>query len=92
MKNALKYTLDNQNGFVLGTAILVSAMLVLTGVLAIWTSNTELKTVRNETQMTMEFYNAVLIVKGVFQYVLHICIRFLYLNFARVGGFHMQGI
>ncbi|MGD2186957.1 MAG: hypothetical protein PVI71_12550 [Desulfobacterales bacterium] len=58
MTQSLKYTLDNQNGFVLGTAILVSAILVLTGVLAIWTSNTELKTVRNETQLTMEFYNA----------------------------------
>ena len=58
MITSLKNTIDNQNGFVLGTAILVSAILVLAGVLAIWTSNTELKTVRNETQMTVEFYNA----------------------------------
>ena len=58
MIKSLKYTIDNENGFVLGTAILVSAILVLAGVLAIWTANTELKTVRNETQMTMEFYNA----------------------------------
>ena len=58
MIKSLKYTIDNENGFILGTAILVSAILVLAGVLAIWTSNTELKTVRNETQMTMEFYNA----------------------------------
>ena len=58
MITTLKNTIDNQNGFVLGTAILVSAILVLAGVLAIWTSNTELKTVRNETQMTLEFYNA----------------------------------
>lgn len=58
MMKFLKGTIGNENGFVLGTAILVSAILVLAGVLAIWTSNTELKTVRNETQMTMEFYNA----------------------------------
>ncbi len=58
MIKSLKYTIDNENGFVLGTAILVSAILVLGGVLAIWTSNTELKTVRNEAQMTSEFYNA----------------------------------
>ena len=58
MMKSLKDTINNENGFVLGTAILVSAILVLAGVLAIWTSNTELKTVRNETQMTMEFYNA----------------------------------
>ncbi|MCK4984964.1 MAG: hypothetical protein KAS40_05565 [Desulfobacterales bacterium] len=58
MIKSLKYTIDNENGFVLGTAILVSAILVLAGVLAIWTSNTELKTVRNEAQMTREFYNA----------------------------------
>jgi len=58
MIKSFKDTLDNENGFVLGTAIMVSAILVLGGVLAIWTSNTELKTVRNETQMTMEFYNA----------------------------------
>lgn len=58
MMNALKTTINNENGFVLGTAILVSAILLLAGVLALWTANTELKTVRNETQMTREFYNA----------------------------------
>ena len=58
MIKSLKYTIDNENGFILGTAILVSAILVLAGVLAIWTANTELKTVRNEAQMTREFYNA----------------------------------
>ena len=58
MNTSLKQIINNENGFVLGTAILVSAILVLAGVLAIWTSNTELKTVRNETQMTREFYNA----------------------------------
>jgi Tfp pilus assembly protein PilX len=58
MFKSLKYTIDNEKGFVLGTSILVSAILVLAGVLAVWTSNTELKMVRNEGQMTMEFYNA----------------------------------
>ena len=58
MIKSFKNTINNQNGFVLGTAILISAILVLAGVLAIWTSNTELKTVRNDAQMSLEFYNA----------------------------------
>ena len=58
MLNSLKYALNNENGFVLGTSILVSAILVLAGVLAIWTANTELKIVRNEGQMVREFYSA----------------------------------
>ncbi len=58
MVNSLKHTLYNQNGFVLGASILISAILLLTGVLAIWTSNTEVKIVRNESQMIREFYNA----------------------------------
>ena len=33
MVNSLKHTLDNQNGFVLGASILISAILLLTGVL-----------------------------------------------------------
>jgi Tfp pilus assembly protein PilX len=58
MVNSLKHTLDNQNGFVLGASILISAILLLTGVLAIWTANTEVKIVRNESEMIREFYNA----------------------------------
>jgi Tfp pilus assembly protein PilX len=58
MHKSLKHTLNNENGFVLGTSILVSAILVLAGVLAIWTSNTEVKIVRNEGQLTREFYSA----------------------------------
>jgi hypothetical protein len=54
----LKKTIGNEGGFVLGVAILVSAILVLTGVLAIWTSNTEVTIVRNEGQMIREFYDA----------------------------------
>jgi len=58
MGNSLKRTIDNENGFVLGASILISALLLLTGALAIWTSNTEVKIVRNESQMVREFYNA----------------------------------
>ena len=43
MVKSLKHTIDNENGFVLGASILVSAILVLAGVLAIWTSNTEVQ-------------------------------------------------
>jgi hypothetical protein len=55
---SLKTTIDNEDGFVLGTAILISAILLLAGVLAMWTSNTELTIVRNEGQMIREFYDA----------------------------------
>jgi len=58
MLKSLQHIIDNENGFVLGASILVSAILVLAGVLAIWTSNTEVKIVRNEGQMVREFYNA----------------------------------
>ena len=56
-----KHALDlitNEEGFVLGGAILVSAILIMAGVLALWTSTTEVQVVRNEGQMTREFYNA----------------------------------
>jgi hypothetical protein len=55
---SLKTTIDNEHGFVLGTAILISAILLLAGVLAVWTSNTEVTIVRNEGQMIREFYDA----------------------------------
>ena len=58
MFKSLKKTLHNEHGFILGTAILVSAILVIAGVLAVWTSNTEVKIVRNEGQMVREFYDA----------------------------------
>ena len=54
----LKTTLCNENGFALGAAILISAILLLAGVLAVWTSNTEVAIVRNEGQMMREFYDA----------------------------------
>ena len=55
---SLKHTLNNENGFVLGISILISTILLLAGVLAIWTANTEVKIVRNEGQMISEFYSA----------------------------------
>jgi hypothetical protein len=55
---SLKKTLHNEHGFIMGVAILVSAILVIAGVLAVWTSNTEVKIVRNEGQMVREFYDA----------------------------------
>ena len=58
MVTFLKKTIDNEDGFMLGTSILVSAILILGGVLAIWTSNTEVTIVRNEGQMIREFYDA----------------------------------
>jgi hypothetical protein len=58
MFKSLKKTLHNEDGIILGTAIMVSAILVIAGALTVWTSNTEVKIVRNEGQMTREFYNA----------------------------------
>lgn len=54
----LKHTIANENGFVLGASILVSALMILAGVLALWTSNTEVQAVRNESDLVREFYNA----------------------------------
>jgi hypothetical protein len=56
-RNAI-HIIDNENGFVLGASILVSAILIMAGVLALWTSTTEVQVVRNEGQMIREFYNA----------------------------------
>jgi hypothetical protein len=53
-----KRIIGNENGFVLGASILISAILLLAGVLALWTSNTEMHVVRNEGDLTLEFYNA----------------------------------
>jgi hypothetical protein len=50
--------IHNEDGFALGAAILVSAILILAGVLSMWTSNTEVQVVRNEGLMVREFYNA----------------------------------
>ncbi|MGD8992222.1 MAG: hypothetical protein PVI00_12280 [Desulfobacterales bacterium] len=58
MFTSLKHPIANENGFVLGTSILISAILILAGVLALWNSNTEVNIVRNEGQMIQEFYEA----------------------------------
>jgi hypothetical protein len=58
MIDSLKKPIENEHGFVMGTAILVSAILVLAGAFAIWTANTEMHMVRNESQLTREFYDA----------------------------------
>ena len=50
--------INNEAGFVLGGAILISAILILAGVLALWTSSTEVQVVRNEGLMVREFYDA----------------------------------
>ena len=58
MIDSLRKTIENEHGFVMGTAILVSAILVLAGAFAIWTANTEMHMVRNESQLIREFYDA----------------------------------
>ena len=58
MVATVKRIIGNENGFVLGASILISAILLLAGVLALWTSNTEMHVVRNEGDLTLEFYNA----------------------------------
>ena len=58
MIQTLKKTIANEHGFVLGTSILVSAVLILAGVFAVWMANTEMLLVRNESQMIREFYDA----------------------------------
>ncbi len=50
--------MENEDGFALGGAILISAILILAGVLALWTSTTEVQVVRNEGLMVREFYGA----------------------------------
>jgi len=58
MNRKISHIIGNQDGFVLGAAILLSAVLILAGVLSLWTSTTEVQVVRNEGLMVREFYNA----------------------------------
>jgi hypothetical protein len=53
-----KGILGNDKGFALGVSIMISAILLLVGILAIRTSNTETLVVRNEGDLTREFYRA----------------------------------
>jgi hypothetical protein len=58
MKTSFRRILFNEDGFVLGASILISAILLLAGVLALWTSTTEMHVVRNENELTREFYRS----------------------------------
>jgi hypothetical protein len=58
MMTTARRILANENGFVLGASILISAVLLLAGVLALWTSTTEMHVVRNENDLTREFYTS----------------------------------
>jgi hypothetical protein len=58
MGQKIIHIIDNEDGFVLGASILISAILILAGVLALWTSSTEVQVVRNDGLMIREFYNA----------------------------------
>jgi Tfp pilus assembly protein PilX len=58
MFKTLKKTVSNEDGFALGASILISTIVILTAVLALWKSNTEVQVVRNERELTIEFYNA----------------------------------
>jgi hypothetical protein len=58
MMTTAKQILTNEKGFVLGASILISAILLLAGVLALWTSTTEMHVVRNENDLTREFYTS----------------------------------
>ena len=51
-------TLANENGFAMTASILVSAILVLAAMMALWTSNTEVTVTRNERDLQREFYQA----------------------------------
>jgi hypothetical protein len=58
MISKAKNVLGNEKGFILGTSILISAVLLIAGILALLTSNTEVLVVRNEGLLTREFYRA----------------------------------
>jgi hypothetical protein len=57
MQSAMK-TIQNEDGFVMALSILLSAIVLIVGVVSIITSNTEVAVVRNEGQLLREFYNA----------------------------------
>ncbi|MGE5255047.1 MAG: hypothetical protein ACM3KE_00140 [Hyphomicrobiales bacterium] len=58
MMTTARRILENEHGFMLGASILISAILLLAGVLALWTSTTEMHVVRNENDLTREFYTS----------------------------------
>lgn len=50
-------SVNNEQGFILAAVLLLSVMLVLAVTMALWSADTELKIVRNESLMTQDFYN-----------------------------------
>lgn len=58
MGSTAKYILGNEKGFALGISLMISAILILAGILALRTSSTEALVVRNEGDLTREFYRA----------------------------------
>jgi hypothetical protein len=58
MDNFARRIAKDEEGFMLGASILISALLLLAGVLALWASNTEVQVVRNDGEMIREFYDA----------------------------------
>jgi hypothetical protein len=58
MMTTARRILANEHGFMLGASILISAVLLLAGVLALWISTTEMHVVRNENDLTREFYTS----------------------------------
>ncbi|OGP56722.1 MAG: hypothetical protein A2V65_07855 [Deltaproteobacteria bacterium RBG_13_49_15] len=53
-----KRVFKNEEGFVLVATLFILVIITLMGIFAITNSNTELAVVRNEQQLTLEFYNA----------------------------------
>jgi hypothetical protein len=51
-------TFGNEKGFALVASILLSAILVMAAMMALWTSNTEVTVARNERDLQREFYQA----------------------------------
>jgi len=58
MPKKLLFPISGEDGVALGGAILLSAILILAGLLGLWTSTTEVQVVRNEALMIQEFYDA----------------------------------
>jgi hypothetical protein len=58
MVSTAKKVLSNEKGFILGVSMLISAILLLAGILALLNSNSEVLVVRNEGELTQEFYRA----------------------------------
>ncbi len=56
MRSMALRTLQNENGFAMTASILLSVILVMAAMMALWTSNTEVTVTRNERELQREFY------------------------------------